>query len=141
MIDRAQREAVTDHDALDVVIEQHRDQRVLEARHDDDVVDEVVLRPAQFANPLAQAPRLLVAALVDEQHLEVGPLVMLLVVELFVFLGVVLDLRAQVDRARAVGAAGQRAHDAADDPRERAEILCSNRCHSSLMSSCDGNAL
>ena len=101
-----------------------RDQRVLEARHDDDVVDEVVLGPAQAMQAVTQPANLVITAFVDEQHLEVRPLalvvarVAIVIVIFFAVLG-----EAQIDVTRAVDAAGQRPHHAGNDVRELAEIL------------------
>ena len=39
-----QRESIAEHAALDVVIEQNRDDRIFEAGHDQHVVDELVVR-------------------------------------------------------------------------------------------------
>ena len=72
MIGGAQRKAVANHHALDVVVEQHRDQRILEAGHRDDIVDELILRTAQLAQALTQVANVFMRAFIDEQHFEVG---------------------------------------------------------------------
>ena len=54
LVARAQRKAVADHARLQVEVEEDSDQRVLEARHDDDLVDELVIVAAHAVQALAQ---------------------------------------------------------------------------------------
>ena len=58
---------------MQIEIEQHRDQRVLKARYDDELVDELVFVAPHAAQALAQGLLLLRRQVVDDQHLEIGP--------------------------------------------------------------------
>jgi hypothetical protein len=62
-----------DHAGLQLEVQPGGHQRVVEARHHDDLVHERVVRtppPAQF---LAQRALLILGHVLDDQHLEVGP--------------------------------------------------------------------
>ena len=84
-----QAEAAPDHHRLDGVVEQRRDQRVLDTRHEQRLVDEAVLRAAHAAQGLALQILLLLGQLIDDQHLEIGALALdraLVLLALFLFL-------------------------------------------------------
>ena len=69
---RLQRESGAHHDGLDVVVEQHRDQRVLKARHHDRLVLEGIFRPPHALHVGPQPAFLMLVHVIDDQHLEVG---------------------------------------------------------------------
>ena len=60
------------HDGLDIVVEQHRDQRILHRRHDKRFVDEGVFGPAHGVDIGFQPVFLSVGHFVHDQHLEIG---------------------------------------------------------------------
>ena len=65
---------VRTHDGgLDARVDHHRDHGVLEARHEHQVVDEGVLRPAQAAQVAAQPVGIRGGQIGHHQHLEGGP--------------------------------------------------------------------
>ena len=62
-----------DHAGLQLEVQPGGHQRVVEARYHDDLVGELVVRPAPAAEFLAQRALLLLGHVLDDQHLEVGP--------------------------------------------------------------------
>ena len=70
-VGRVQREAVADDATLDVVVEENRDERVLEAPNDDEVVHEVVLVSLHLQQALADLPLLAGREVVDHENFEV----------------------------------------------------------------------
>ena len=114
---RLQRQSRAHHDGLDVVVEQDSDQRVLEARHHHRLIDEGVLGAAHPGQAGAQPALLMLAHLVNQQHLEIGPGQRArldrqgrLVLDL---LGVAV-VAGKRDGAASIGAGGQRTNHAPD---------------------------
>jgi hypothetical protein len=70
-VPRFQRKAVAHDHGLHIVIEQHADQRVLQAGHDDGFIDEGVLGAAHLAQTDPQQVLLMRAQVVDEHDLEI----------------------------------------------------------------------
>ena len=67
-------EAASYHHRLDGVIEEGRYQPVFDARHKEGLVDEAILRPTHALQGLTLLSFLLLGELVDDQDLEIGPL-------------------------------------------------------------------
>ena len=66
-------EPALDHARLQVEVDPRGDDRVLEAGHHDDLVDELVVRPAPPPQFFAQRALLLLGHVLDDEHLEVRP--------------------------------------------------------------------
>jgi hypothetical protein len=66
-------EPVADHHALDGSVEEHGEERVLEATHHDRLVDELILRPAQAPHFLGERGPASRRRGRDDEQLEVGP--------------------------------------------------------------------
>ena len=107
-------EAEADDDGLDVEVGQDRDQRVLDALHDQELVKELVVRPPCVAQALLERRLLQRPHGVDHQHLEIGASVRGVLApvlgRLDLDLGVVLA-GPQRDRPPAVGVGRERPHD------------------------------
>ena len=121
-----------DQAGLDVGIDQHRDQGILEAAGGDHVIDEAVLGPAQVVEGLAHHLLFLGRAVVDDQQLEVGlsravggrvaATQLVQGVQGFQILCIGVGL-AEVDVATPVGLADQRPHQALDHLFEQLVLL------------------
>ena len=125
LVPRFQREAIAHDHGLQIMIEQHADQRVLQAGHDDGFIDEGVLGAAHLAQANPQQALLMGAQIVDEQDLEIGPgkQVVVLGLEGFFLLVLGLALNADRDGPAPVGIAHERAYDSGDRTRQRRIIL------------------
>jgi hypothetical protein len=66
------REVVAEDAALNVVIEQSRNNRVFTARYDDDIVDELIIVAPHADEPLAEFVFFLRGDIVDDENLEIG---------------------------------------------------------------------
>ncbi len=69
---RFQHQSGAHDDRLDVVIEQHRDQRILKAGDDNRLIMERIFRAAHPGDVGAQPAFLLLVDIIDDQHLEIG---------------------------------------------------------------------
>ncbi len=73
LIFRVKAEIEADDDRLNVVIEQNRDQGVFKTRHENGLVGETVLVPADFRRIVPLLALLCLGDIVDDQHLEIEP--------------------------------------------------------------------
>src|SRR5439155_17143339 len=112
---RFEREAVANDAGLQVEIEQHRDQRILKARDDDDLVDELVFVAPHAAQPLPHRLLFLRREIVDDQQLEVRAIDPYLGLAPLFFLDRGFFVEMQRNKALPVGLARKRATDAVDE--------------------------
>jgi hypothetical protein len=124
LVARAQGKAVAHDDGLNVVIEQHADQRVLEARHHHGLVNEGVFVAAHVAQAEAQLVLVVGAHVVDDDDLEVGPRVQMLVLGLERLLLFVVRFSQEPygNGSAPIGIAHQRPHDARHGVAEADEV-------------------
>ena len=122
---RFQHETGADNDGLDVVVEEHRHQRILQRWHHHRFVDEGILRAAHPRHVVAQPALLMLVHIVDDQHFKIrlrhraclgrqhGLVVMLVLVD---------RIALQRNVPPSVGPGGQRPRDAPDAERQIVEI-------------------
>ncbi len=127
-MDAVEGEAEADDDGLDVEVGVDRDQRVLDALHDQQLVEERIVRSPGVAHPGLEGRLLQRPHGVDHQHLEIGAAVRQLLSQMLGGLDLALGfgglLRgAQRDGPTAVGVAAQGADDAAGERAEIAIVL------------------
>ena len=102
------REAAADHARLQLEVQPRGHHRVVETRHHDDLVEELVVRAAPPAQLLAQCALLVLGHVLDDQDFEVWPVLTALVGRAYlVLIGLIVGVGVPAGAAP-VGVGGQR---------------------------------
>ena len=92
MILGVQRKSVSNNSRLDIVVEQHRYERILETRHYHNIVYKLIFRATHLAQAFANISHIFLRIFIDKQHLEIRPWLIMFFVVILAHLTLVFEL-------------------------------------------------